>query len=53
MEKTVVLGAFFASVFTSKTDLQESQAPEAEGRAWNQKDLSLVEADQAEEHFNK
>lgn len=41
-----------ASVFTSKTDLQESQAPEAEGKAWNKKYLPLVEDDQARERFN-
>ena len=53
MEKTEVLGAFFASVFTSKTGLRESQAPETRGKVWKEKDFPLVEDDQAREHFNK
>lgn len=32
-EEAKVLNAFFASVFTDKTDLQEPQAPEARGRS--------------------
>lgn len=35
MEKAEVLSAFFASVSTSKTSLQEFQAPETRGEAWN------------------
>ena len=32
MEKAEVLNAAFASVFTGKTGLQESQAPETRGK---------------------
>lgn len=38
MEKAEALHAFFASVFTGKIDLQESQAPENIGEDWS-KDL--------------
>lgn len=34
MEKAKALDAFFASVFTGKIDLQESQAPENSGEDW-------------------
>ena len=33
MEKTEELNAFFASVFTSKASLQESQVPETRGKS--------------------
>lgn len=34
MEKAKALDAFFASVFTAKIDLQESQTPENNGGDW-------------------
>jgi len=35
IEKAEVLNAYFASVSTSKTSLQEFQAPETRGEVWN------------------
>jgi len=46
MEKTEVLNAAFALVFTRKTYLQESQVPEVPRKVWNEEDLSLVGEDQ-------
>jgi len=37
-EVAEALNAAFTSVFTSKTDLQESKAPETRGQVWNGKD---------------
>jgi len=34
-EKAKVLNTFFALVFTGKTGLQESRAPETRGEDWN------------------
>ena len=51
MGKAEVLNAFFASVFCSKTSLQESQAPEIRMKGWNKKDLSLVEEDHVREYL--
>ena len=39
IEKAMALNAFF----TSKTVLQESQAPETRGKVWSKEDLLLVE----------
>ena len=50
MEKAEVLKALFGSVSTSKTSLQESQAPETRGKVWNKKDLPMVEEDQVRQH---
>ncbi|KAK4807239.1 hypothetical protein QYF61_024359 [Mycteria americana] len=50
MEKAEVLNALFASVFTSKTSLQESQVPETKGKVWSKEDLALVEDDQVREY---
>ncbi|KAK4828527.1 hypothetical protein QYF61_026949 [Mycteria americana] len=51
MEK--VLDPFFASIFTSKPGLQESQAPETTGKVWSKKDLPMVEEDQDREYLSK
>lgn len=53
MKKVEVLGAFFTSIFTGKTDHQEFQAHGIRGKVWSKEDLLLVEEDQAREHFNK
>ncbi|KAK4807033.1 hypothetical protein QYF61_000362 [Mycteria americana] len=53
MEKAEVLNAAFASVFTSKTSLQESQAPEARGKVWSKEDVPLVEEDLVREYLSK
>lgn len=37
-EEAKVLNAFFVSVFTDKTDLQESQAPEIKGKVCSKED---------------
>ncbi|KAK4806831.1 hypothetical protein QYF61_005627 [Mycteria americana] len=39
MEKAEVLNVSFASVFTSKTGLQESQVPEPRGKVWSKEDV--------------
>lgn len=46
VENAGVLNAFFASIFTSKTSLQESQALETR-EVWSREDLFLVEEDQS------
>jgi len=51
--KAEVLNAFFASVFTDKTNLQQSPAPQTRGELWSKEDLPWVEADQVREHSNK
>ncbi|KAK4827148.1 hypothetical protein QYF61_015102 [Mycteria americana] len=38
-EKAEILDAFFASVFTRKNILQESQAPETRRKVWDKEDL--------------
>jgi len=43
MEKAGVLNAFFASVFTSKSSLQESQVPKTGGKIGSKEDIILVE----------
>lgn len=40
-----VPNTFFISASTSKTSLQESQAPEISGKGWNKEDVPLVEQD--------
>ena len=50
VEKVEVVNASFALVFTSKTKLQESQAPEIRGRVWSKDGISLVKEDQVREY---
>lgn len=52
-EKAKVLNAFFATDFTSKTGLQESQVPEAGFNSWNKDDVSFVGGDWVKEYVNK
>ncbi|GAB0187540.1 mitochondrial enolase superfamily member 1 [Grus japonensis] len=51
--KPEVLNTFFASAFTIKINLQESQVPETKGKGWSKGDVPLMEEDQAREYFNK
>ncbi|KAK4832613.1 LOW QUALITY PROTEIN: hypothetical protein QYF61_024594 [Mycteria americana] len=46
-ENAEILNAFFASVFTSKTSLQKSQAPETRRKVWSKENSPLAEKDQA------
>lgn len=52
-ENAEVLNVFFASVFTSQTDLQEPQVPETAGKDWNKKDVFLEEEDQVRQYLSK
>ena len=52
MEKSEILNAFFASLFTSKTVLEESQAPGTRGKVWN-KTYPPWKEHQISENLNK
>jgi len=41
MKKAEALNVFFTLVFSGRTCLQESQAPEASGTFWNKEDLPI------------
>lgn len=45
--------SFFASVFTSKTSLRESQVPETRKKNWSKEDLPLVEENQVRTYFTE
>lgn len=51
MEKAEVLNALFTSVFSSKTGLQKSEAPETKGKGWIKEDVPLVEKDEVREYL--
>ncbi|KAJ7412894.1 rna-directed dna polymerase from mobile element jockey-like [Pitangus sulphuratus] len=53
MEKVEVLNAFFASVFTSNTSLQESQDLKTRRKDWIKEQVPLVKEDQIMEYLNK
>lgn len=47
------LDALFALVFMTKICLQESQVSDRSWKVWSNKNLPLVEEDQAREHLSK
>lgn len=53
MEKAKALHAFFASVFTSMTDFQESQATQISGKDWSKDGLPSVKKNQVRACLNK
>lgn len=53
MEKDKIFNAFFASDFTVKNCLQESQISETTGKVWSKEDLSLGQEDLVREHLNR
>lgn len=53
MVKAEILNAFFTSVVTSKTNLQESQAPETRRKVWSKEDVTLVGEDRVRECLSK
>ena len=51
-EKAELLNDFFASVFSTKADPQESQAPEVREEACRNNDHPLVEEDCVRDHLS-
>jgi len=52
MEEAEVLNAAFASVFTSKTSLQESQVPETREKSWSEEEVPSLEEDHVREYLS-
>lgn len=52
IEKAKVFDAFFASFFTGKTNLQESQVPETSVNVQSKKHLPSMEENQLREHVS-
>jgi len=52
MEKFEVLNILFASVFTSKISLQETQVPETKGKVCSKEDVPLVEEDEVRQYLS-
>lgn len=50
-KKAELLSALFALVFTDKTDLPESEVPEAREKIWSKEPLPIMEEDQVRERF--
>jgi len=50
MEKAEILNAFFASAFTNKISLQESQVPETKEKGWSKEHMPFLEEHQVREY---
>ncbi|PKU39894.1 rna-directed dna polymerase from mobile element jockey-like [Limosa lapponica baueri] len=53
VEKVELLNATFATVFTTKTSPEESQALEVSERVWRKEDFPLVKDDYVRDHLGK
>lgn len=52
-EHAEVLNVFFSSVFTSQTNLQESQIPKTTSKVWSKEDVVLMEEYQVREYLSE
>lgn len=52
-ENAEVLNVFFSSVFTSQTNLQESQIPKTTSKVWSKEDVVLMEEYQVREYLSE
>lgn len=52
-ENAEVLNVFSSSVFTSQTNLQESQIPKTTSKVWSKEDVVLMEEYQVREYLSE